>query len=243
MSHILIVEDDRDIAELVQRYLVRAGHTANLVAAGDQALAAIEERLPDLVILDLMLPGLDGVEVCRRLRRAQETRALPIIMLTARSEEADRVEGLEQGADDYVTKPFSPNELVARVASLLRRARRWEESGSWELTYGPLSLDRSRHQVTNGGELVKLTAKEFLLLEYFLQHRGRVLSRDLLLTDVWGYRYTEGTRTVDVHVRRLREKLPILADAIETVKQFGYKLSEVDRSEADAERAPGGRPR
>jgi two-component system, OmpR family, alkaline phosphatase synthesis response regulator PhoP len=243
MSHILIVEDDRDIAELVQRYLVRAGHTADLVGAGDLALAAVRQHLPDLVILDLMLPGLDGLEVCRRLRRAPETRALPIIMLTARSEEADRVEGLDQGADDYVTKPFSPNELVARVASLLRRAQRWAESGASELTYGPLALDRDRHQVTNGGGQVKLTAKEFLLLEYLLQHRGRVLSRDLLLTDVWGYRYTGGTRTVDVHVRRLREKLPILADAIETVKQFGYKLTSLDRADGDVERPPGGRPR
>ena len=164
MSHILIVEDDRDIAELVQRYLVRAGHSAELVPAGDLALDAVRAQSPDLVILDLMLPGLDGLEVCRRLRRTPETRALPIIMLTARSEEADRVEGLEQGADDYVTRPFSPNELVARVASLLRRAQRWAEAGTSQLTYGPLSLDRDRHQVTDAGEQVKLTAKEFLLL-------------------------------------------------------------------------------
>jgi DNA-binding response OmpR family regulator len=224
MSHILIVEDDIDISRLVQRYLTRAGYTAEVVAAGDQALAAVRDHLPDLVLLDVMLPGLDGLEVCRTLRRAAATRTVPIIMLTARSEESDRIAGLELGADDYVTKPFSPNELVARVSALLRRAQRWAASGQDVLHYGPIQLDRERHLVTHVGEDVRLTAKEFLLLEYFLQHPGRVLSRDLLLTDVWGYRYTGGTRTVDVHIRRLREKVPALVDAIETVKQFGYRL-------------------
>jgi DNA-binding response OmpR family regulator len=226
MSHILIVEDDRDIAELVERYLVRAGHTTDTLGAGDRALACVRTRVPDMVILDLMLPGLDGLEVCRALRRDPDTRALPIIMLTARSEESDRVAGLELGADDYVTKPFSPSELVARVGALLRRAQRWAESGRMALTCGPLELDRERHRVTDRGQDVHLTAKEFLLLEYLMQHRGRVLSRDLLLTDVWGYRYTGGTRTVDVHVRRLREKMPYLGEAIDTVKQFGYRLTE-----------------
>jgi DNA-binding response OmpR family regulator len=224
MSLILIVEDDRDIAELLQRYLTRAGHVTDALGDGGEALASIRSRLPDLVILDLMLPGIDGLEVCRALRRAPETRALPIIMLTARTEEADRVAGLELGADDYVTKPFSPSELVARVGALLRRAQRWAESGNAALSYGTIELDRERHLVTAGGQPVRLTAKEFLLLEYLMQHRGRVLSRDLLLTDVWGYRYTGGTRTVDVHVRRLREKIPGLGGAIETVKQFGYRL-------------------
>jgi DNA-binding response OmpR family regulator len=144
-------------------------------------------------------------------------------MLTARAEEADRIVGLELGADDYVTKPFSPKELVARVGALLRRTRRAIEAVD-ALRYGPLAIDTERHLVTDDGRDVRLTAKEFLLLRYFLEHRGRVLSRDLLLSDVWGYQYTGGTRTVDVHVRRLREKLPILARAIETVKQFGYKL-------------------
>jgi two-component system, OmpR family, alkaline phosphatase synthesis response regulator PhoP len=224
VSYVLVVEDDRDIAELVERYLLRAGHVVDVEGAGDTALAAVRERIPDLVVLDLMLPGVDGLEVCRTIRRSPLTRAVPIIMLTARTEEADRIAGLELGADDYVTKPFSPNELVARVGSLLRRAQRWAESGEATLRYGAIELDRDRHRVSNEGREVALTAKEFLLLEYLLQHRGRVLSRDLLLTDVWGYRYTGGTRTVDVHVRRLREKLPVLADAIETVKQFGYRL-------------------
>jgi len=226
MSRILIVEDDDDIAQLVHRYLTRAGHTADVVTAGDKALASIRERVPDLIILDLMLPGLDGLEVCRVLRAAPATRGVPIIMLTARSEETDRVVGLQIGADDYVTKPFSVNELVARVGALLRRAQRWAGSDESVLRFGSIALDRDRHLVTDDEREVKLTAKEFLLLEYLLQHRGRVLSRDLLLTDVWGYRYTGGTRTVDVHVRRLREKLPLLADAIETVKQFGYRMTE-----------------
>lgn len=241
MSRILIVEDDDDIAQLVHRYLTRAGHIADVVRAGDEALVKVRERVPDLVILDLMLPGLDGLEVCRALRAAPATRGLAIIMLTARSEESDRVVGLQLGADDYVTKPFSPNELVARVGALLRRAQRWAESPEPTLSFGSLVLDRERHLVTDQGRDVKLTAKEFLLLEYLLQHRGRVLSRDLLLTDVWGYRYTGGTRTVDVHVRRLREKIPLLTDAIETVKQFGYRLIEPGSSrEDDAEPGPGG---
>jgi two-component system, OmpR family, alkaline phosphatase synthesis response regulator PhoP len=226
VSYVLVVEDDRDIAELVERYLTRAGHTVTVVDAGDAALASVRARVPDLLLLDLMLPVIDGLEVCRTVRRAPATAAIPIIMLTARSDEGDRIAGLETGADDYVTKPFSPNELVARVGALLRRAQRWAESGERSLGHGALVLDRERHRVTDGGEEVRLTAKEFLLLEYLLQHRGRVLSRDLLLTDVWGYRYTGGTRTVDVHVRRLREKIPVLADAIETVKQFGYRLAD-----------------
>jgi len=242
MSHILIVEDDRDIAELLQRYLTRAGHVTDALADGSEALAFIRSRVPDLVILDLMLPGVDGLEVCRALRQGAATRGLPIIMLTARSEESDRIAGLDLGADDYVTKPFSPSELVARVGALLRRAQRWAESGSAVLTYGPLELDRERHLVTDRDRAVQLTAKEFLLLEYFLQHRGRVLSRDLLLTDVWGYRYTGGTRTVDVHVRRLREKIPALGEAIETVKQFGYRLTDPPRpTDGDARKARGER--
>jgi DNA-binding response OmpR family regulator len=239
VSYVLVVEDDRDIAELVERYLTRAGHVVTVVDAGDAALESLRGRVPDLLLLDLMLPGMDGLEVCRAVRHAPATAALPIIMLTARTEEGDRIAGLETGADDYVTKPFSPNELVARVGALLRRAQRWAESGETTLRYGALALDRERHRVTDGADDVKLTAKEFLLLEYFLQHRGRVLSRDLLLTDVWGYRYTGGTRTVDVHVRRLREKLPVLANAIDTVKQFGYRLVDP----ADAACPPGGRSR
>ena len=183
----------------------------------------IKRDTPDLLVLDLMLPGLDGLELCRAIRADANTAAIPIIMLTAKGEESDRIVGLELGADDYITKPFSPNEVVARVRALLRRAHRAAPADS-RLTYGPLTVDVDRHVVKVDGDEVKLTAKEFLLLQYLMQHRGRVLSRDLLLSDVWGYSYTGGTRTVDVHVRRLREKVPMLADAIVTVKQFGYKL-------------------
>jgi DNA-binding response OmpR family regulator len=176
-----------------------------------------------------MLPGMDGMLVCQALRADAATAAMPIILLTARGEEADRVRGLELGADDYVTKPFSPKEVVARVAALLRRVQRPAGSAR-TLVYGPLRIDLDRHQVLLEDREIRLTAKEFLLLQYFLEHTGRVLSRDLLLTDVWGYQYTGGTRTVDVHVRRLREKIPLFATALTTVKQFGYKLEDAPRS-------------
>jgi len=172
-----------------------------------------------------MLPGLSGLEICRALRGDKATEAIPIIMVTARAEETDRIVGLEIGADDYLAKPFSPNELVARVRALMRRSKRSEASAA-TLSFGSIVMDLSRHTVSDDGRDVKLTAKEFLLLQYLLEHRDRVLSRDLLLGDVWGYRYTGGTRTVDVHVRRLREKLPALVHALVTVKQFGYKLAD-----------------
>jgi len=223
-ARILVVEDDPDIAELVVRYLDKAGFVSERVASGREALTAVAARPPDVLVLDLMLPHVDGLEVCRLIRGNQRTAALPIIMLTARAEESERIVGLEVGADDYLAKPFSPNELVARVRALLRRAQRAAGPPAKTLAYGPIAVDTERHVVSSNGRDVTLTAKEFLLLEYLLQHRGRVLSRDLLLTDVWGYRYTGGTRTVDVHVRRLREKLPILTEGLVTVKQFGYKL-------------------
>jgi DNA-binding response OmpR family regulator len=226
VSHILIVEDDRDIAELIRHYLGRAGHSVEVVTSGADVLPRVAERRPDLLVLDLMLPGVSGLEICRALRADAAAADLPIIMVTARAEEADRIIGLDTGADDYLTKPFSPKELVARVAALLRRAARPAAVAAPRLRYGPIEIDRERHVVTDRGREVTLTAKEFLLLEYFLQHGGRVISRDQLLTDVWGYQYTGGTRTVDVHVRRLREKLPLLTEALVTVKQFGYKLAD-----------------
>jgi DNA-binding response OmpR family regulator len=223
MSRILIAEDDRDIADLIAHTLRQAGHLADVVPSGTDALARVMAETPDLIVLDLMLPGLDGLQVCRALRSNDRTAAIPIIMVTARADEADRVGGLELGADDYVTKPFSPRELAARVTALLRRTQRVPVRGA-VLRYHGLVVDGTRHEVTVDGTPVTLTAKEFLLLQYFLQRQGRVVSRDQLLTDVWGYQYTGGTRTVDVHVRRLREKIPLLHDAIVTVKQFGYKL-------------------
>jgi DNA-binding response OmpR family regulator len=227
-TRILIVEDDPDIAQLVVRYLDKAGFATEVAVGGREALQVVGVRPPDLLVLDLMLPQIDGLEVCRMLRAGAATSALPIIMLTARAEESERIVGLELGADDYLAKPFSPGELVARVRALLRRVNRTAAPAAEvkPFRYGPLIIDADRHTITDDGREVTLTAKEFLLLEYLLNHRGRVLSRDVLLTDVWGYRYTGGTRTVDVHVRRLREKLPFLADALVTVKQFGYKLAD-----------------
>ncbi len=225
MSRILVVEDSADIAELVRHYLERAGHTIEIATSGSDVLPRARANAPDLILLDLMLPGMDGLLVCQALRRDRTTAAIPVIMLTARGEEADRVRGLELGADDYVTKPFSPKELVARIGALLRRTRP-PETPATVLRYGPLIMDIDRHQVRLDDAELRLTAKEFLLLRYLIEHRGRVLSRDLLLSDVWGYRYTGGTRTVDVHVRRLREKLPLLKTSLATIKQFGYKLDD-----------------
>lgn len=222
---ILVAEDDRDIASLIAHYIQKAGWQVRVATSGDDALAHARTQPVDVAILDVMLPGISGLEVCRLLRADRATATLPIIMVTARAEETDRIMGLEIGADDYISKPFSPNELVARVRALMRRSKRTDPVGS-TLAFGPLVMDLGRHTVLDEGREVKLTAKEFMLLQYLLQHRGRVLSRDLLLGDVWGYRYTGGTRTVDVHVRRLREKLPFLVEALVTVKQFGYKLVE-----------------
>ena len=225
MALVLVVEDSRDISELVRHYLERAGHEVQTIGSGSEVMRQVRATPPDLVILDLMLPGMDGLLVCQALRQNPETAGVPIVMLTARGEEADRIKGLELGADDYVTKPFSPKELVARVGALLRRVER-QPGRSTLLNYGPVTMDIDRHHVQVGDQPVALTAKEFLLLKYLLEHRGRVLSRDVLLSDVWGYQYTGGTRTVDVHVRRLREKVPLLHHALATVKQFGYRLED-----------------
>jgi len=220
---ILIAEDDPDIADLVVHYLQKSGWETHVAPSGDKALAYARSHQVDLVILDLMLPGMNGLDICRALRADQAKASVPIIMLTAKADEGDRVAGLEIGADDYVSKPFSPNELVARIRALMRRSQRAAPQEK-TLQFGPILVDLVRHAVVYDGREVRLTAKEFLLLQYLLEHKGRVLSRDLLLEDVWGYRYTGGTRTVDVHVRRLREKLPVLVDGLVTIKQFGYKL-------------------
>ncbi|HEV3215522.1 MAG TPA: response regulator transcription factor [Vicinamibacterales bacterium] len=220
---VLIVEDDHDIAALITHYLEKTGYAVETIPDGGRAIARARESLPDLVILDLMLPGLNGLEVCRALRLDNKTAGLAIIMLTARGEESERILGLDVGADDYIVKPFSPNELMARARALLRRTAP-PASKTRVLQCGPILVDLEQHTVSNGGEQVRLTAKEFLLLQYLMEHRGRVLSRDRLLSDVWDYQYPGETRTVDVHVRRLREKLPFLEKALVTVQQFGYKL-------------------
>lgn len=220
---ILVVEDDEDIAGLMAHQLERSGYETNLLHTGRDVVETLRTDRPDLLLLDLMLPGQSGLEICRAIRADPRIAAIPVIMVTAKTEESDRVVGLELGGDDYITKPFSPKELVARVGAVLRRTERTRVPET-TLRYGPLVVDMDRHAVTVDGREVRLTAKEFLLLKYLIEHRERVLSRDLLLADVWGYRYTGGTRTVDVHIRRLREKLPEVSSAIVTIKQFGYRL-------------------
>ena len=221
---ILIVEDERDILDLVTHYLEKEGFRVRSATDGPAGLSAARQERPDLIVLDLMLPGMDGLEVCRKLR-ADSTNLVPIIILTAKAEETDRVVGLELGADDYLTKPFSPKELVARVKALLRRAERREDDCS-PSTYGLLKLDPLRHEVWVDKQEVILTAKEFGLLEQLLRNRGRVLTRDVLLNSVWGYDYHGTTRTVDVHIRRLRQKLLLLEEAILSIKSLGYKLQD-----------------
>ena len=224
MKRVLVVEDDPDIVELISHYLSAEGFQVESVADGRRALELVRGGSYGLLILDLQLPGLDGLSVCSELRRDKRTSALPIVMLTARGDEADRVVGLEVGADDYVVKPFSPKELVARVRALLRRADR-READEEPIGTGELEIDRARHTVAFRGEPVHLTAKEFALLLALVEADGRVLSRQALLEDVWGYSYAEGTRTVDVHVRRLREKLPGIAARLITVKSLGYRFA------------------
>jgi two-component system, OmpR family, alkaline phosphatase synthesis response regulator PhoP len=223
----LIVEDDPDIVELITHYLKGEGWSVDAVDDGRRGLERVRANGYQLLVLDLQLPGMDGLALCAEVRRDQRTRDIPVVMLTARGDEADRIVGLEMGADDYVVKPFSPKELVARVRALFRRLERKDESEA-PLTFGALEVDRSRHTVRWEGQPVHLTAKEFALLVALLEARGRVLSRQGLLEDVWGYSYAEGMRTVDVHVRRLREKIPGLASSLRTVKSLGYRLAAED---------------
>jgi DNA-binding response OmpR family regulator len=224
MPRVLVVEDDPDIADLMRRYLHKGGFEVEVYGSGREGLEAVTANPPELLVLDLMLPQVSGLDICRKLRADPRTSSVPIIMVTARADESERIAGLDLGADDYLAKPFSPGELVARVRALLRRTN--PAAATHTITYGPLTVDVTQHTVSDAGQPISLTAKEFLLLMYFLKHRGRVLSRDVLLTDVWDYSYTGGSRTVDVHVRRLREKLPLLTRALVTVKQFGYRLLE-----------------
>lgn len=223
---ILIVEDEADIANLVKFYLEKEGFLTNVAKSGSEALKLLKSEHPDLVILDLMLPEMDGIEICKKVRSAPGTTFIPILMLTAKAEESDIIVGLELGADDYVTKPFSPKALVARVKALFRRLGREPDDQQSSLNFGPLAMDLSRHEVTVSGKDVSLTAKEFGLLEHLLRHPGRVLTRDVLLNAVWGYDYYGTTRTVDVHIRRLKLKIPLLNDAIISIKSLGYKLSD-----------------
>ena len=222
---ILIVEDERDVVDLLTLHLRKSGgFIISTAADGASGLEKARTEKPAFIILDLMLPKMPGLEVCKILKTDPGTRHIPIMMLTAKAEEIDRIVGLEFGADDYVTKPFSPREVVLRIKAILRRGR--GESDDETVTAGAITIDPVRHQVSVGGKRVHLTSIEFKLLRTLLQRRGRVQARDRLLNDVWGYESVIDTRTVDTHVRRLREKLGKAGDAIETVRSFGYRFQE-----------------
>jgi len=223
---LLLVEDDRALADLLIWHFEREGYDVVRTADGDEALLLAEERTPDLVILDWMIEGVSGIEVCRRLRRKAVTAHAPIIMLTARGEESDRIRGLETGADDYVTKPFSPRELLARVSAVLRRVR--PALAGEQLSYGDIEMDVESHRVRRGGKPVQLGPTEFRLLKHLLENPGRVFSRERLLDSVWSHDPDIDARTVDVHVRRLRQALNAggLPDLIRTVRSAGYSLDE-----------------
>ena len=222
--NLLLVEDDRALADLLTWHFNREGYDIVRTADGEEALLLAEERTPDLVILDWMIEGVTGIEVCRRLRRRPSTAHVPIIMLTARGEESDRIRGLETGADDYVTKPFSPRELLARVGAVLRRVR--PALAGEQLSYGDIEMDVDAHRVRRAAKPVQLGPTEFRLLRHFMENPGRVFSRDRLLEAVWPHDPDIDARTVDVHVRRLRKALNEggLPDAIRTVRSAGYSL-------------------
>lgn len=220
---ILLVDDEPDALEVLGFRLREAGFTPILAKDGARAIAAARDERPALIVLDVMLPEVDGLEVCKILRRDPATAGIPILMLTARAAEMDRVLGLELGADDYVTKPFSPRELVLRIRKLLARAKAAEEPVA-HLRFNELEIDAARHAVTVGGRPVELTATEFRLLEILVRRRGRVQTRDRLLQDVWGYENPIDSRTVDTHMRRLREKIGAAADYLETIRGVGYRF-------------------
>ncbi len=224
-AKVLVAEDEPDMLALIASNLRNGGYEVLSAEDGPSALAAARTENPALLVLDLMLPGMSGLEICRTLKGDPATARIPILMLTAKAEEIDRIVGLELGADDYLTKPFSPRELVLRIGNILRRAGRADEPASL-LQAGPIMIDRERLRVTVEGEPVELTATEMKLLSLLVERRGRVQARDTLLNDVWGYEVAIDTRTVDTHVRRLREKLGSAADCIETVRGFGYRFAE-----------------
>ncbi len=227
MNKILVVEDEPDILEMVRYNLDQAGLDVETAEDAECGLQSIQETLPDLIILDLMLPGIDGLDMCRQIKQDARTRHIPILMLTARKEEIDRIVGLELGADDYVVKPFSPRELVLRTQAILRRSQSSLQSitdtETW-LHLGPISIDKAAHQALLNGDPLELTGTEFKLLTTLIERRGRVQTRDDLLDTVWGYEYGGYGRTVDTHIRRLREKLGEACEWIETVRGVGYRF-------------------
>src|SRR4249920_3954056 len=230
MTHrILVVDDEPDITALVAYHLAKMGYRVSTATNGADALRSAREERPDIVVLDLMLPGLSGYEVLAELRKRDETRDVGVILLTARREEADRIKGLSLGADDYLTKPFSPHELALRVAALLRRLASPAVSGGSTMAAGPITIDRAAHKVTLDGQELQLTSTEFKLLLTLLERRGRVQTRPQLLETVWEAQPDIQTRTVDMHVQRLRTKLGEHGPLIETVRGFGYRFRGSDK--------------
>ncbi|GFE57945.1 response regulator [Geobacter sp. AOG1] len=225
MKTILIIEDEHDLAELVAFNLEKEGYRPLIALDGTAGLEAARRNLPDLILLDLMLPGIMGTELCKLLKNHEKTAAIPVIMLTAKGEEIDRVVGFEVGVDDYIVKPFSSRELLLRIKAVLRRTIP-DRAGEKLLRIGPLTIDTDRHLVNVEDEEIILTTTEFKLLLNLAERTGRVQSRDLLLKNVWGYNYIGDTRTVDTHITRLRTKLGIAGDLIKTIRGFGYKLEE-----------------
>ncbi|ABB32911.1 two component transcriptional regulator, winged helix family [Geobacter metallireducens RCH3] len=225
MQTVLIIEDEKDLAELVSFNLEKEGYRTIAAPDGISGLDEAQRQVPDLILLDLMLPGMMGTEVCKILKKSEKTAKIPVIMLTARGEEIDRVVGFEVGADDYVVKPFSTRELLLRIKAVLRRSLPDEPSGK-TMRIGPIAIDPDRHTVAVAGEEIVLTTTEFKLLLNLAERLGRVQSRDLLLKNVWGYNYVGDTRTVDTHITRLRTKLGPAGDLIKTVRGFGYKMEE-----------------
>jgi two-component system phosphate regulon response regulator PhoB len=227
MEKILVIEDDRDIAELIEFNLRAENYRVELSHNGREGLQRTQKLPPDLILLDLMLPDLSGLEICKELKRNEKTKHIPIIMVTAKGTEVDRVVGFELGADDYLAKPFSTRELILRVKAILRRAQGKSQERPGEVHIGILSLDPAKYEVKVKGQIVKLTALEFKLLKYLLDMKGRVATRDMLLDRVWGYDSELNTRTVDTHIKRLREKLGEAGKYIETLRGLGYRFVEV----------------
>lgn len=225
-KNILVVDDEEHILELLRFNLEKAGYQVYMAENGHDTLKLLETHQMDLMVLDLMLPDVDGIEICKRIRASEKHAMLPIIMLTAKSEEIDRILGLELGADDYMTKPFSVKELVVRIKTVLRRSEHQVGEAAAVIEWGQLAMDLARHEVTIQHQPVDLTLKEFELLRFLLQNRGRVMSRNFLLDEIWGYDYFGETRTVDVHIRNIRKKLGDynMEDMIETVRGVGYKV-------------------
>ena len=226
-KRIVVVEDDEKIVTMIMTSLGREGFNIKSASDGISGLNMVKKEIPDLLILDLMLPGLDGFDVCREIRMDRRTAQIPIIILTCKSEEIDRILGLELGADDYITKPFSPRELMARVKAVLRRLDQSTEIPA-RLSYKNITIDTAACTVKDGEREVELTPMEFRLLTHLIRNKGRVLTRQVILVSVWGLPGDITTRTVDTHILSLRKKMPVLAESILTVKQFGYKLKEED---------------